>query len=170
MLGYSSSQSSFDIYQHGKRLESKLPVKYKKEMDCLYDWVKTREFSTAMDDNSKESWLWLKSSMVSPPLKIINKYADLSTYKHCIEGNQLRYRKPEAPSCRLCNEKLANNINDISKFSLIICECDKLWCHVNCADKYCLDYPQCSICKQYFILSPCCSSIRSKFVDQLTDC
>ena len=74
ILGYTSDKSSYELYKHGKFLEENVPQKYKKEMDCIYDWVKTREFCSAMDNNTKESWMWLKSSMVHPPLQIINKY------------------------------------------------------------------------------------------------
>lgn len=165
ILGYTPEKSSYELYKHGKFLEEKVPQKYKKEMDCIYDWVKTREFCSAMDNNTKESWSWLKSSMVHPPLQIIHKYEKETEKRNVIEAPKLISREPQVPQCRLCKDKLANNIIEKIKFSMIICKCDMLWTHNNCAEEYVLKYPKCTICKEYFILSPCCSSIQSKLVD-----
>lgn len=165
MLGYSSEKSSYELYQHAKHLDEKVPIKYKKEMDCIYDWVKTKEFCSAMDHNTKESWLWLKKSIMNPPLKVIHKYASEAKESTDIWRPKLSIRKPEVPCCRLCNTKLADNILQKVKFSIIICKCDTLWCHTKCAEEYCLKFPSCSTCKQYFILSPCCSNIQSKLED-----
>lgn len=170
MLGYSSSQSSYDIYKHGKELDTRIPSKYKDEMNCIYDWVKTREFCTAMEDNSVESWLWLKESMVSPPHQIINKFVSETTKRIDIVGNKKENRKMDYPRCRLCEQKLADNILQKIKFSIIICKCETLWCHTKCADAHCLQFPSCSTCRQYFILSPCYSSVQSKFVSLMTHC
>jgi hypothetical protein len=169
MLGYSSTQSSYDIYKHGKELDEHVPSKYKDEVNCIYDWVKTREFCSAMDTNTVESWLWLKKSMVSPPLRIIDKYSSEASKRVEIVSSKKEIRRMESPTCRICDKKLADNIIQKIKFSIIICKCDTIWCHTKCADAHCLQFPSCNMCKQYFILSPCCSSIQSKFVDLMTN-
>lgn len=166
MLGYVGSQSSLERYNHARALDTRIPSKFSKEIDCVYDWMRTREFMTAMDVNTKEAWLYLKTAMISPPKKVIKKYASMATESFELVEPVRTMRKPKEPCCRLCQEKLADNIVQKIKFSMIICQCERWWCHTKCADKYVMDHPQCMVCKQYFILSPCCSSIRSKLVDQ----
>jgi hypothetical protein len=165
MFGYTSEKSSYDLYQHAKHLDEKIPDKYAKEMNCIYDWIKTREFCSAMDHNTKESWLWLRTSVIHPPLKVIDKYVHETDKCIVLHQKELVHRHAVNPSCRLCNKELAKSILEKIKFSIIICKCDKLWCHTPCAEDYIMKFPQCNMCKQYFILSPCCSSIQSKYAD-----
>lgn len=165
MLGYSSQQSSLDAYNHDKELKKKVPDKFKKEIDCVYNWIKTREFTAAIDYNTKESWEWLRSSMMNPPLKVIQKYSELSTNHVCLQAAVLEKRIIETPKCRLCKKTLAKTIVEKCKFSIIICTCDKSWCHVSCADNHVLKHPKCNICKEYFILSPYYASIQSRIAN-----
>lgn len=161
MLGYSSNQSSNEIFQHHHALKAKVSTNYQKELDCVYDWVKDRNFMTAMDTNTKESWDWCLRSMINPPVKVINKFSNDTTDRVVLESCVQKLGKVKAPSCRICKKILANNIYEKIKFSMVICKCDKMWCHAACADEYVLKTPQCNLCKDWFILSPYCSNLRS---------
>ena len=39
-----------------------------------------------------------------------------------------------APSCRICSKEIAKSVAVVTKFSMVICKCDRQWCHNNCAD------------------------------------
>ena len=166
MLGYKSTQSSCESLHHHKQIKAAVPKEYHNELDCAYDWIKTRNFRTAMDTNTVESWQWLKTSMINPPIKVIEKFSNEATKHVCIESHIPPVPARKDPCCRLCKKSLAENVYKKIKFSMIICQCDKLWCHSNCADQYILKSGQCSLCKDYFILSPYCSSLLSTFVSK----
>jgi len=163
MLGYKNTHSSYDALKHHETLKERVPEKYHKELDCAYQWVKNRNFMTAMDTNTVESWKWLATSMINPPIKVIEKYSNEATSHVNICSHVPSLQKPTQPKCRLCEKPLANNVYEKIKFSVIICKCDKLWCHQKCADDHVMKNGQCLQCKEYFILSPYCSNLKSTF-------
>lgn len=161
MLGYSSKQSALDLLNHHNALKERVSTKYHKEIECVYNWVKDRHFMTAMDANTKESWDWCLRSMINPPVKVLNKYSS-EAKEHVLIESQIKKMTPvKPPSCRICNKILANNVYEKVKFSMVICKCDKMWCHNSCADNYVLKNAQCTLCKDWFILSPYCSNLLS---------
>jgi hypothetical protein len=161
MLGYSNTQTSLEAYNHHKELKERVPEKLHKHLNYAYNWINDRNFSRAMYHNTMEGWLWLNDAMVNPPEKVIQKFANSCTENVDIVPHIPPCVIPKPPRCRICEKSIAGNIQEKCKFSMIICKCETLWCHQDCADASVLADPQCSICKDYFILSPCCSSLRS---------
>ena len=103
--------------------------------------------------------------MMNPPLKVISvKKNEANPIAWVNVPNIPPVPKLTAPICRLCTKELTESILSTIKFSMIICKCDKSWCHMDCADKYILDSASCTLCKDYFILSPCNSTLQSTFV------
>lgn len=164
MLGYKVTHTPREALDHHKRLKATTPAEYHNDLNCAYDWIKTQNFRMAMDHNTVEAWQWLNRSMINPPTKLIEKYSKEATEHVGIESHIAPLTKSKEPCCRLCNKPLANTIYEKVKFSMIICKCDTLWCHTKCADDHVLKNGQCSRCKEYFILSPYCSSLRATIV------
>lgn len=161
MLGYSSNQSSIQSFEHHKSLKERVPVKLHKHLDYAYNWINNRHFRDAMDYNTKEGWTWLQQAMVNPPEKVIAKFSNESLSNVSIVTRIDPVAAPKPPKCRICDKEIAQTTYEKCKFSIIICKCEKKYCHQSCAEKYVLSNAQCSLCKSYFILSPCCSSLRS---------
>lgn len=165
MLGYSGKHSAWDAFQHHESLKQKVPKEFHKELDHAYLWIKDRNFMTALGNNTVEGWDYLSRCMMNPPLKVIS--AKKEECKHSsvqFISNIPPVPSVPKPSCRICSKELTDSILHKTKFSIIICKCDKLWCHVDCAEKFVLDSASCTLCKDYFILSPCSSTLRSTFV------
>jgi hypothetical protein len=164
MLGYKPHQNPYECLAHHNQLKDTVPKEYHNDLSCAYDWIKTQNFRMAMDHNSVEAWKWLSTSMINPPIKLIEKYSNEANERVSIEPQVMPLVPVKAPCCRLCNEPLAKTIYEKVKFSVILCKCDKQWCHPKCADAHVLQSGQCSLCKEYFILSPYCSTLRSTIV------
>ena len=169
MMGYTKKQSCLEMLEHGKLLDAKVDKKYQREIQLVYSWITHSNFLNAMDYNTVESWKWLHSALEYPPKKVLNMCASTSTRHSTLLRPTYSLQKQCDVKCRLCSSELASSIVEKVKFSVIICKCEKIWCHQDCAETFLTNHAQCNKCKQYFILAPCCSSIRSTFLNQ-KDC
>ena len=48
-----------DLIVHHNKLKAEYPETSHKELDCVYDWVSNRDFLTAFEADTKESWAML---------------------------------------------------------------------------------------------------------------
>jgi len=160
MLGFSSSQSSLEMIEHLDELKTKHPQELHPHLNCAYDWIKSRDFLSALEEETSESWEWLKTSMQNPPLKVIDKLQSTAKPSGAIESAIIPLGKTAPPCCRICSLKIANTIVDTAEFTVLICKCKKMWCHKACAESY---PSKCELCKHYIIPSHHHSSIRSSF-------
>ena len=147
IIGYSSHMTSKQIDDYGKEIEEKCSSKYKKQMNCIHDWINTQPFCMAMDNNTKESWSWLRHSLINPPMLVIDKYESKTDKRTTIVAPSTIIKNITVPRCRLCKKKLADNILQKVHFSVILCKCDTLWAHVSCAEDFILENAQCVLCK-----------------------
>ena len=161
MLGYSNVQSSHDAFVHHNVLKSRAPSPLHKQLDYAYNWINDRNFMLALDNQTVEGWQWLERSMAHPPNRVLQKFASESTSHVTIHSHIHPLQSTPSPKCRVCSKPIAGSVHQKCKFSMVICKCDRLWCHQECADASVLATPQCSACKEYFILSPYCASLRS---------
>lgn len=161
MLGYSSTQTSLEAYNHHNSLKERVPAEFHDNLNYIYKWVNDRNFVHALDNNTVEGWEWLATAMVHPPMNVIRKFAN-ETDKHVNITSTVQKLPPTTPpKCRVCDKDIANNTYEKCKFSVVICKCERRWCHQPCAEQLVLATPQCTVCKSYFILNPCCSTLRS---------
>ena len=70
------------------------------------------------------------------------------------------------PTCRLCEEKLADSIEYKMNHVVVSCPCGRLYCHKKCADDYLLKEPQCYVCKNYFIYDAKNSALKATIVNR----
>lgn len=158
MLGFSVEQSARDKYEHYMSLLEENPRELRPHLELAYTWISSREFSLAMDTPSLEAWKWAETAMPNPPIRVLRKHRDSSKTIGSIVSNILPIRTPTPPCCRICSQPLAKNIVESVKFTIIICDCKRVWCHDACAAE---QTTQCNVCKKYIILSQHRSSIRS---------
>jgi len=158
MLGFSEGQSALEKYEHYKSLLKQHPKEFHPQLELAYRWISSREFSAAMDTPSFEAWKWAETAMPNPPIRVLRKHRDSSKRIGSIVSKILQIHTPKPPSCRMCSQPLAKNILETVKFTIIICDCKRVWCHDACAAK---QPTQCQVCTKYIILSQHRSSIRS---------
>lgn len=158
MLGFSEEQSAREKYEHYESLIKQHPKELHPQLELAYKWISSREFSLAMDTPSNESWKWVETAMPNPPIRVLRKHRDSSKRIESIVSNILPIQTPKSPCCRICSQPLAKNILETVKFTIIICDCKRVWCHDACAAE---QPTQCHVCKKYIILSQHRSSIRS---------
>lgn len=149
MLGF-PKQGALEAKKHLDRLVERVPEKYHPELHVLYDWVTDGAFQAALREPRTENWKYCKESMPTPPFMYIDKQLETS-----LAGPLLEVKYPEVkgirPSCRLCEEALAGNVEEKVKHVVITCSCGRMYCHKKCADDYLLKEAQCYICKNYYI-------------------
>jgi hypothetical protein len=164
MIGFKHTFSASEAKEHRDKLLKKVPDKYNPEIEQLYDWVTNIDLVHAIESNTTEQWEFCKRSMDAPPMLFIEK--NISITEH---GQRVMVSYPKAtistPSCRLCQETLASNIEDKVKHVVVSCTCGRMYCHSKCADEYLLKEPQCYICKNYFIYDSKNSALKATIVD-----
>lgn len=158
MLGYSSKQSAHELHRHHQKLKEISPSDTHSELDWAYGWIKDRNFMTAIDSSTTESWEWLRSAMRHAPGHIIDHYSAQSTPMPELRSNILPLRPVEKPTCRICHESIADNIVQVVKFTTLLCNCGSKMVHTHCVESY---SKQCCLCKQYYIITELHSNVRS---------
>lgn len=158
MLGYSSNQSARELRDHHRQLKESYPTGSHSELDWTYEWIKNRQFMTAIDSQTTEAWEWLRIAMRHPPGRIISHFSTQSTPMPTLQSNILPLRTVEKPTCRICHDPIADNIVEVVKFTTLLCNCGTKMVHVHCVEAYA---KQCCLCKQYFIVTTSHSNVRS---------
>lgn len=164
MLGYSSAQSSQEVLEHHRHLKERVPERLHENLDYVYKWINDKNFMKALDCNTVEGWTWLRTAMANPPLRVIRKLSSTACKHVELESHIPCVKIPTQPTCRVCKQSIARNVSEKCKFSMVICNCETLWCHQHCAEESVAKDAQCQVCKEYFILSHHCSPLRSTFL------
>ena len=163
MWGFKPLGSSDDLICHRKKLEGKLPVKYHEDLNCVYKWVSDKNFQNALKVNTLEQWKYCKNVMSDPPDMYIDKQIEKAGNILFTE-NKIEYNhKVCTPECRICKEKLSDNVDSKLQYCILSCPCGRMYCHLKCADQYLLKTPSCFVCKQYLIYDKKNSTLRSTF-------
>jgi hypothetical protein len=166
MLGFSPTQSSLEILQHYEHLKEVSDDTHHTELDCIYKWVSDSNFLSAMDKNTVQSWKYLKNILETPPTMIIEEKANSARNMDILSPHVFRVPTPKAPTCNMCHETLCDTITEKAKgITKVICKCDTMWLHTKCVQHYTNKSSQCNVCKEYFIVSPLQTSLRSSLVD-----
>ena len=158
MLGYSKELSAHELWEHHRKLKEKHGPERTKELDWAYEWIKDRSFMKAIDASTKESWLWLKTAMLHPPHKVIDQFADACQSLPPMQSHIVPLHPLQKPCCSICDEPLAESINEKIKFCTMLCNCGEKLVHPSCAEAY---VDQCYLCRQYFIQTPLLATVRS---------
>ena len=159
MLGYDLKQSSDVLYTQYKEKLKVLDPKYHDEVHFGYFLVSDPQFSKTIEANTKEGWKYLDKSMKIPPTILINNY--IHNAKHIeLKSPMYQEQKPGKLHCYLCEDALATNILQKTKFMKIKCNCNSMIVHINCANKFIMKYSSCDLCKKYYDITPHCSSLR----------
>ena len=149
MLGF-PKEGAREAKKHLDHLMGKVPVKYHPEIRVLYDWVTDGAFQSALREPSKENWKYCREAMLSAPSMFIDKQIESNAAGPLLE---VIYPKVKGiqPSCRLCEDSLAGDVEEKVKHVVITCSCGRMYCHKKCADDYLSKESQCYICKNYYI-------------------
>lgn len=165
MIGFKHTFSASEAKDHRDSLLNKVPEKYKSEIEQLYEWVTNADFIHAVESNTKEQWGFCNRSMDSAPNMYIEKRVLVA--KH---GDTMVASYPKAstnkPTCRLCEESLAESIEYKMKHVVVSCPCGRMYCHEKCADDYLLKEPQCYVCKNYYIYDAKNSALKATIVNR----
>lgn len=134
--------------------------KYEDEIGFGYMIVSDPQFIKTYQSNIREGWKFLDKSMKIPPTILINNYLQDST---CIEIKRPIYPKckKEVLHCYLCEDKVADSVQEKIKFMEIKCDCTIMYSHTKCANNFILKYSMCDVCKKYYDIIPHCSTLRS---------
>jgi hypothetical protein len=166
MIGFKPTFTSREAKEHRDRLISKVPAKYKPEIEQLYEWATNPVFVHALKNDRSEDWDYCKLGMIEPPLFYIGERTRKS--KH---GEDLMVSYPMektlSPSCRLCDNVLCSSAQEKVRHVVLSCNCGRLYCHKKCADDHVLKEPQCYVCKNYLIYDFKNSSLKATIVDRL---
>lgn len=154
MLGYTSGMTSKERWSHHRKLKLRYGNELNEELNFAYDWVSKPSFLTGLQTNRRDVLNYCKKSMENPPVDLLNKLIE-TTDNSNIQFQHLTI-EPEidsSPTCSMCAKKLANSIVELTDFASIKCGCGQKYSHVECADRFIGDNPQCISCKRYFILN-----------------
>lgn len=165
MLGFNTNNSSSDLKKHRDKLINRVPVKYEREINLMYEWVCDPRFISANESNTKEAWQYCVKAMDNPPYLFLERKTE--------EANDSELMKPEyttpvtrTPCCRLCEESLGT-FGEKMKYVVLSCPCSRMYCHKKCADDYLLKEPQCYVCKNYYIYDFKNSPLKAMTVNHL---
>lgn len=149
MLGF-PKEGAVERKRHLDHLIEKVPPKYHPEIRVVYDWVTDGAFQAALRDPLKENWKYCKQAMISAPHMYIDRKVEESVCGPLLEVTYPKVKGVQ-PSCRLCEEALASDVEEKVKHVVITCSCGRMYCHKKCADEYLTTETQCYICKNYYI-------------------
>ena len=154
MLGYKTEMTSKQRHFHFKKLIKKYGDGLKSELIFADSWLNDPNFLHAIHSGDKNQLLYCKRSMEHPPLKLLDKLINKATKTSInFKFEPFQIEKECYPKCYSCDKKLAQTILDITDFAMIKCECGNRYTHIKCAEKLIESDPQCSLCKQYYILN-----------------
>ena len=160
MLGYNLNSSSRDIYNQYTQKISTCDQKYKDEINFGYMIISDPQVIKVYQSKLKEGWKYLDKYMKISPTILINNYVHDSK---SIELKKPVYekKKPGILHCYLCDSSLAESVLQKIKFMSIKCNCNMMYCHTKCGNKFIMKYSNCDVCKKYYDINQHCSSLRA---------
>ena len=119
-----------------------------------------------MEKNTTQHWQYLEKILEQPPNLIIEKKLEHAKNMNLLKPHTLHMPATPVLRCTVCYHKLCDTITEkVKNISKVICKCDTLWIHNDCVQKYTNKSSQCNVCKEYFIICPLQTSLRSSIVD-----
>ena len=159
MMGYNALDSCEKHYEHHLKLRDK-HADLHAELNHLYKWMSDKNFVDALRLNTSNQWCWVGKAMLFPPVKIIESF-ETKCEALTIDRIPLKRRRRRGLICNLCQNKLAESIQEKIKYATIQCRCGTRWCHQECANNSIIMNGQCGRCKEYYALNLLNTTLRS---------
>lgn len=154
MLGYKAEMTSKQRHSHFQKLKKKFGDGLKSELIFADSWLNDPNFLHAIYSGDKSQLMYCKRCMEHPPLKLLDKLINEATKEDVnFKFEPFEIERECYPKCYTCDKKLASSILEITDFAMIKCECGVRYSHISCAENRVEKDPQCSLCKQYYILN-----------------